>query len=107
VRTTTLENVTVEVTGMVPQTIALSIDEEGLVIGPYGKLSWVESKVSAEGDCLDLCIIHVETSTGASSTFTIPESSLHGRLSPPEFARSFLRAAAHFGATVITSPVPA
>jgi hypothetical protein len=90
---------------MAPQTIALGIDEDGLVIGPYGKLAWVGSKVAVEGDSIDLCIIHIETSTGAVSTFTVPAASLDGSMSAPAFARWMERGAAHFGATVVTAPV--
>jgi hypothetical protein len=100
----TLENVTVEVAGMAPETVALGIDEEGLVIGRYGKLAWAGSKVSVEGEWIDLCILHVETSTGARATFTVPAASLGRGLSAPVFAKSIQRAAAHFGATVVSAP---
>jgi hypothetical protein len=96
----TLENVTVEVAGMAPETVALGIDEEGLVIGPYGKLAWAGSRVVVDGDSIDICTIHIQTSTGANSTFTVPAASLGRGLSAPVFAKSIQRAAAHFGATV-------
>jgi hypothetical protein len=95
-----LENVTVEVAGMAPETVALGIDEDGLVIGRYGKLAWAGSRVTVDGDSIDICTIHIQTSTGANSTFTVPAASLGGTLTPPAFARSIQRAAAHFGATI-------
>jgi hypothetical protein len=100
----TLENVTVEVAGLAPQTISLGIDEEGLVIGPYGKLAWAGSQLWVEGDSIDVCTVHIQTSTGANSTFTVPAASL-GPVSAPAFARWIEHGAAYFGATVVTNAV--
>ncbi len=101
----TLENVTVAVAGLAPEVLALGIDEEGLVIGPYGKLAWAGSSISIEdGPDDEYCIIHVQTATGAHSTFTIPSASLGGSLSAPAFARWIQRGAAHYGAKVVPAP---
>jgi hypothetical protein len=97
----TLENVAVEVAGMPRETIDLGIDEEGLVIGPYGTLAWEGSQISVESRAADTCVLRVRTTTGADATFDIPADSLGGSLSAPAFAKWLQRGAAHSGATIV------
>jgi hypothetical protein len=103
----TLENVRVELAGMAPETIALGIDEEGLVVGPYGKVTWAGSQMSVHNPAPDSCTIQLRTATGAYCTFTIPNQSLGGALSAPAFGKWIQRGAAHSGATIVDLPAGA
>lgn len=100
----TLENVIVSVAGMAPEKISLGIDDEGLVVGPYGKVTWAGSQVSVEDAGPETCIIHLRTSTGAYTTFSIPTASLGGSLSAPAFGKWIQRGAAYSGATIVPAP---
>lgn len=103
---TTLENVVVEAAGMAPQVLAIGIDDEGLTIGPYGKVVWRGAQISVEIQHPDACTVHLRTMTGAYSTLTVPAASLGGATSAPAFAKWLQYGAAHSGATVVESPAP-
>jgi hypothetical protein len=97
----TLDNVRVEVAGMASERLALGIDEEGLVIGRYGKLSWAGSHLTVETGSDNGCTIHIITPTGADSRFFVPAESLGPSVSPHAFANWLERGAAHSGATIL------
>jgi hypothetical protein len=102
----TLENVTVEVGGLPSEAVALGIDEDGLVIGQYGKLAWAGAELSVEAPSTDGCTIHIRTSTGADSRFFVPAKSLGSPYAARAFASWLESGAVHSGAFIRPMPTP-
>lgn len=69
----TIENVTATV-GDGSHTVSLTIEEDGLVVGTFGKLPWSGALVSSEV-VNDGCVVEMETTTGVYTSYFIPSSS--------------------------------
>ena len=69
----TLENVVATV-GDGSHTVSLTIDEDGLVVGPFGKLPWAGSEMAADvvGDG---CEIRMVAPPGVDTHYFVPASS--------------------------------
>lgn len=69
----TLENVVATVGGG-SHTVSLTIDEDGLVVGPFGKLPWAGSEMAA--DVLsDGCEIRMLAGAGIDTRYFVPAES--------------------------------
>src|SRR5438270_7765218 len=69
----TLENVTATV-GDGSHTVSLTIDEDGLVVGPFGKLPWAGAEMAAEA-LTDGCSIYLAAGPGVETRYFVPASS--------------------------------
>ena len=98
----TIENVIVTV-GDGAHTVSLTIEEDGLVVGSFGKLPWAGSAVAAEvGD--DGCIVDVDGVGGVHTRYFIPAASfatLGGARVMRAFSHSLLRSAVTAGGRVV------
>lgn len=97
----TLENVTATV-GDGSHTVSLGIEEDGLVVGPFGKLPWAGAEMAVEVD-REGCRIHVEPSPGVDTSYFVPASSFasFGGVQVMEtFTQFLLRSAVAAGARV-------
>jgi hypothetical protein len=69
----TIDNVTATV-GDGSHTVSLTIEEDGLVVGAFGKLPWAGAAVAAEV-VRDGCVIDLDTAAGVHTRYFIPGSS--------------------------------
>ena len=69
----TLDNVVATV-GDGCHTVSLTIDEDGLVVGPFGKLPWAGSEMAADV-VRDGCEIRMSGAAGIDSHYFVPASS--------------------------------
>lgn len=69
----TLENVIATVGGG-SHAVSLTIEEDGLVVGPFGKLPWAGSLMAVEVES-DGCHIHVAPTSGVDTSYFVPASS--------------------------------
>ena len=69
----TLENVVATV-GDGSHTVSLTIDEDGLVVGPFGKLPWAGSEMAADV-VSEGCEIWMLGGAGVDSHYFVPASS--------------------------------
>lgn len=97
----TLENVIATVGGG-SHTVSLTIEEDGLVVGPFGKLPWAGSHMGVEVSG-DGCRIHVAPSPGVETRYFVPVSSFAsfgGSRVMKTFTQFLVRSAASAGALV-------
>ncbi len=97
----TLENVVATV-GDGSHTVALTIEEDGLVVGPFGKLPWAGAEMAAEV-VSDGCAIHMIAIPGAETHYFVPASSFAsfgGMRAIKTFVTFLQRAATSAGARV-------
>lgn len=69
----TLENVIAKVGGG-SHTVALTIEEDGLVVGAFGKLPWSGAEMMAEVGG-DGCVIRLLCGPGVESSYFVPAAS--------------------------------
>ncbi|HET6875620.1 MAG TPA: hypothetical protein VFH70_12615 [Acidimicrobiales bacterium] len=55
-------------------TVSLTIEEDGLIVGPFGKLPWAGSQMAVEVEH-DGCRIHMAPSPGVDTDYFVPASS--------------------------------
>lgn len=98
----TLENVTATVGGG-SHTVSLTIMDDGLVVGSFGKLPWagaeMATEVTAEG-----CAIHLSCAPGGESRYFVPAASFAsfgGVRVMKTFAQFLERSAVAAGARVV------
>jgi hypothetical protein len=97
----TLENVIATV-GDGSHAVSLTIEEDGLVVGSYGKLPWAGSEMAAEV-LNDGCMLQLSAAQGVESRYFIPATSFAsfgGARVMKTFTQFLLRAAAAAGARV-------
>ena len=97
----TLDNVIATVSGG-SHNVALTIDEDGLVVGPFGKMPWAGSEMTADvvGDGCEIRLI----AAGVDTRYFVPASSfvsLGGARVIKPFATFLVRAAVAAGAQVL------
>ena len=97
----TLENVIATV-GEGSHTVALTIEEDGLVVGPFGKVRWAGSQMAVELEA-DGCHIHVAPTPGVDTSYFVPASSFPsfgGLQVMTTFSQFLVRSAVAAGARV-------
>jgi hypothetical protein len=97
----TLENVTAKV-GDRYHTVSLTIDEDGLIVGSFGKLPWAGAEMAAQV-LSDGCQIRVAPTPGVDTEYFVPASSFAsfgGARVMKTFTQFLVRAAAAAGAHV-------
>lgn len=77
----TLENVTAFV-GEQAIEVSLGIEDDGLLVGEFGKVPFVDSEVQAELSAQG-CTIRVNPRAGMSTSYFVPESSFASLGGPP------------------------
>jgi hypothetical protein len=98
---TTIEDVVATVAGRA-YTVPLSIEEDGLVVGPFGKVPWAGAQMAVEVGT-EACAIHVVSGSGVESHYYLPVASfarVGGAGVVKTFAALLARSAAAAGARV-------
>ena len=69
----TIENVTATV-GDGSHSVSLTVEDDGLIVGPFGKLPWAGAGIAAEV-LSDGCVISLDTVPGVHTEYFIPAES--------------------------------
>ncbi len=103
----TLENVIATV-GEGSHTVSLTIMEDGLVVGSFGKLPWAGAEIMTEVGA-DGCTIHLSCAPGVESRYFVPAASFasFGGVRVMRTFAQFLERSAQVAGARIGVPAPA